>query len=117
MEIIKKDQRVTHAGESGATAHEYSSKNTNINFALVEIHGRFPEEGVMYNTVCDELVHIMAGECVLIDASGEHKMVAGDTVIITPNEKYFWTGQATVATVCTPPWTFDQQVREPEAEL
>ena len=107
MEVIKKEQ--SQVFNSGAiTAHEYASKNKNINLGLIEIKGRHPQQDFITNQEVTELVYILDGSVEVTTESNKYSLLPGDFVIISPQEKYFFEGNCTVLTPCTPPWTLHQ---------
>lgn len=107
MEVIKKDQ--SQVFKNGAiTAHEYASTNNQINIGLVEIKGRHPQQDFITNQDVTELVYIINGSVELTTESERYSLSQGDFVIISPKEKYFFEGDCTVLTPCTPPWTPEQ---------
>lgn len=107
MEIIKKVEEQIFKNGS-IVAHEFGSKNLNINIGLVEIKGRHPQQDFICNTKVTELVYIIDGSVLLVTESDRYKLSKGDFAIISPNEKYFFDGDCTVLTPCTPPWTPEQ---------
>ena len=107
MEYIKKDQsEIFNVGN--LIAHEYPTKNPNINCALVELKGRHPQEGWIMNEQCTELVFFVRGSAVLTTEKESINFGEGDMVILQPQEKYFWVGDCTLFTPSTPAWTPEQ---------
>lgn len=47
FEIVKKENRVFHANSKTCLAFEYPTKDLDINVALVEVNGRYPEKGFL----------------------------------------------------------------------
>ena len=104
MEVIKKAQ--SQVFKNGAiTAYEYASKNKKINIGLVKINGRHPQQDFIINQKVTELVYVIDGSVELATESKRYTLSSGDVVIISPKEKYFFEGNCTVLTPCTPPWT------------
>lgn len=107
MEVIKKGQsQVFHNG--AITSYEYASKNKKINIGLVEIKGRHPQQDFVTNREVTELVYVIDGSVELTTESNKYSLSSGDFVIISPKEKYFFEGNCTVLTPCTPPWNSEQ---------
>ncbi len=107
MEIIKKGQEQIFKN-GNIIAHEYSSINQNINIGLVEIKGRHPQQDFLVNEKVTELVYLIKGTAILNTETNSFNLSEGDFAIISPNEKYFWEGDCTVITPCTPAWTLEQ---------
>ena len=107
MEITKKDQsQIFHNGN--VTAHEYPSQNKNISGGYVEIKGRHPSEGWIYNNLCTELVFIIRGSTTLTTEKESTILNEMDQVIIEPKERYFFDGDCIAFVPATPPWTPEQ---------
>ena len=107
MEYLKKEQSQTF--ENGnVIAHEYTTKNKNINIALVEIKGRHPQEDWLINEKCTELTYIVDGSATLTTETESIFLEKGDVAILNPNEKYFWNGNCTLLIPCTPAWSPEQ---------
>lgn len=108
MYIIKKSHTITNKINDSFTATEYHSENKNINFGIVELSGRYPEEGRVMNEISTELVYIKAGSGKVVIEGVEDSVLAGDVVIIKPGEKYFWEGDFTFMISSTPAWNPEQ---------
>ena len=102
MEIIKKNQSQVFNYDT-ITAYEYASKNKYINIGLVKINGRYPKQNFIINQDVTELIYIIDGSVQLTTDSEQYSLSSGDVVIISPKEKYFFKGNCTVLTPCTPP--------------
>ena len=107
MEYLKKEQSQTFTN-GNIIAHEYATKNSDINIALIEIKGRHPQENWLINEKVTELTFITKGSATLKTESETVILKEGDIAIINPNEKYFWEGDCTLLTPCTPSWTPEQ---------
>ena len=107
MEYLKKEQSQTFTN-GNIVAHEYSTKNKNINFAIVEIKGRHPQENWLINQDCTELTYVIKGSVDLTTETDKISLKEGDVAILDPQEKYFWDGDCILFTPCTPAWNQDQ---------
>jgi mannose-6-phosphate isomerase-like protein (cupin superfamily) len=90
------------------TAYEYPLGDKDLNCAVVEIRGRYPEEGWTQNTECKELTYLIRGFAVLTTETDRVSLSEGDMVIVDINEKYFWEGDCTLLVPCTPAWSPEQ---------
>jgi mannose-6-phosphate isomerase class I len=104
MEYLKKKQSQIFIN-GNIVAREYITKNKNINIALVEIKGRHPKENWIVNKEVTELTFITKGSAILNTETERVSLKEGDVAILKPNEKYFWEGNCTLLTPCTPAWT------------
>lgn len=107
MKYLEKEK--SQKFEHGAiTAYEYPLGDPDINCALVELKGRHPDQCWLINEKCKEMVFVVRG---LVQLTTENETVSlkeGDIVLINPLEKYFWNGDCTLLTPCTPAWTPEQ---------
>lgn len=107
MEYLKKDQSQTFK-VGNVIAHEFPTKNEKINFALVEIKGRHPQQNWLINENCTELTYIVKGSVSLSTETEKVLLGEGDVAILNPQEKYFWEGDCTLFTPCAPAWYPEQ---------
>lgn len=89
-------------------ATEYQHNDNDLNLAIIEIRGRYPERGCVSNNLCKELVYITEGEINLYVDGVSAELRAGDSIIIDKGKKFYWDGHAKLIIVCTPPWGVDQ---------
>lgn len=108
MKVVKKKNVVKNKIGKHCTAFEYSLGDKDINGAIAELSGRYPQEGRVVNNECKELVYILRGK---VDLHIENKIVEleqGDEILIMPGEKYFWDGEAKLFMCCNPAWYPEQ---------
>ena len=96
-------------GDTNKT-YEYNIEDSDINYCIVEINGRFPLKGRLTNEVCKEMVHILDGEGVLVIEGKTYKLKKDDVVLINKKEKYYWEGNMKVGASCTPAWYPEQSL-------
>lgn len=108
MEIIQKATRTSFPNSDTCTAYEYKTSNSKTNGAVIAINGRYPEKGWAYNEECTELAFVTKGCITLTISEGDHVLNEEDMAILSPMEKFFWTGQGEFLTVCTPAWQPEQ---------
>ena len=61
MKLVKKENAIRHKNNENSTSFEYETGDKEINIAFVEVSGRYPERGRMYNTICKELIFVIEG--------------------------------------------------------
>ena len=81
---------------------------TALNFALSEVHGRYPESGVAVNTQVKELVYVMQGSGELWMNDEATAFEQGDALLVEPGERYYFQGDFTLAIACNPAFTPEQ---------
>ena len=110
VSIIKKENRIRNENSPTCIAYEYLHGDADINVAEVEKSGRYPDEGVAFNTKSKELVFIKSGEGKIVVEGKEYSLTPGDSVLIQPNEKYFFEGEMALVICCHPAWHKDQHI-------
>lgn len=111
MEIIRKDEGINGENSKSCKTIEYSFKNKDMDLGIATITGRYPEKENEYcvNTECTELIYVLEENGKLQFGNEEVDFFMGDTILISPNEKYAWiTDYCKVSMVCTPAWNNDQ---------
>lgn len=111
MEVVYQKEAQEFQNSKFCSVYEYFMEDKEINGALVKLKGRYPDEGYAMNLRCRELVYVIEGSGKLVTNDKEIVLVAGDLILILPNEKYFWEGTMKLFVSATPPWTIDQYVR------
>ncbi len=108
MKIIKKENSEKNSFEN-IKSTEYPIGNQDINIAVIELNGRYPKSGLVYNKLSKELIYINKGAGTLnFNNNDIFQLNNGDVVLIEPNEKYFWNGNAELIIVCHPAWNKEQ---------
>jgi mannose-6-phosphate isomerase-like protein (cupin superfamily) len=113
MKIIYKDQAKQHRNGSHCVAIEYPLDDKEINGAVIELTGRYPEAGRVVNVKCKLLAYVMKGSGKIVVDGQETNLKEGDMVFVEPGEKYFWDGALTLFMPCAPAW-YPEQYQEVE---
>lgn len=113
MKIIHKNQTKIFKNSDTCTAIDYWTGDKDINGAILEINGRYPDKGRVVNLECKEMAYIMKGPGKLEVEGKEIKLNEGDLVLIDKGEKYFWEGNIIMFGSCTPAW-YPEQHKEVE---
>lgn len=114
MKLVKRDEVNEYKNSDKCLALEYPLGDKDLNIAVIKLTGRYPEQGMVVNDVCKEVVYVEEGDCRLVFSDKEVEEVelkAGDIVLLEPGEKYYWEGNATLVVPCTPAW-YPEQHRE-----
>lgn len=108
MKYTTFSQATVHDNSSTCTVHEYGAGG-NIDMAVANINGRYPEHGSVVNEVSDEAMYVIAGAGQIATNDTTVTVSEGDVVLIEAGEAYYFEGAALkVAMSCTPPWSPDQ---------
>lgn len=108
MEIIHKNQTEEFKNSDTCKAIEYPLEDKDINGAVIELSGRYPNEGRVVNLKCKELAYIIEGSGRVVVEGEEAKLNNGDLILIEAGERYFWEGNLKMFIPCTPAWYLEQ---------
>jgi len=108
MKIIYKDQTEKFKNSENCLAIEYPSGDKDIDGAIIELTGRYPNKGRVVNLKCKELAYVIKGSGKIVVEGKEINLKEGDLILLEPDEKYFWEGSLTIFASCTPAWSLDQ---------
>jgi mannose-6-phosphate isomerase-like protein (cupin superfamily) len=108
MEIIRKEQTKTFQNGKSCVVLEYPSADKDLNGAMIEIDGRYPDIGRSVNEKCKEMAYVIAGFGKIVIEDEEILLGEGDLVLIEPGEKFYWDGNLSLFVPCTPAWTPEQ---------
>lgn len=108
MKVIHKNQTKVFKNSQLCTAIEYPLGDRDINGAVIELSGRYPDKGMVVNLKCKELAYVVKGSGKLVVEGKEVALQKGDLALIEPGEKYYWKGNITMFVPCTPAWYPEQ---------
>lgn len=109
MEIIKYSNAEKGQNSDICKTIEYSFSNKDIDLGVATISGRYPDSGYGMNLVCKELIYVIEGNGILNLKDKKISFEKGDSILIQPNEKYYFdTKHCVLAMSCTPAWSKEQ---------
>ena len=108
MKIVTKKQSIAIKNSDNCTAYEYETNNKNINIAIIEISGRYPDNGKALNEECTLMCYVIEGSGYLVVNNVEYTLEQGSVVLIEPNEEYYYEGNVKLCMPSAPAWTPDQ---------
>ena len=108
MKIIHKKQARKFKNSESCLAFEYPSGSKKMSGAVVNLSGRYPNEGKLVNLECAELVYIISGSGYISVNNKRNKISEGDMILINPKEKVFWEGKMSTLAVSCPAWNSKQ---------
>lgn len=113
MKKCSKKDAAQHKNSDNCIIYEFSTDSDLINFAISKITARYPETGLATNTECSEIVYIQDGQGKIVINEIEYNLEAGDVILISPNERYYWDGEMTLHISCTPAFKPEQHLHLP----
>lgn len=108
MKLIRSDQTERFKNGDTCTAIEYPMGEADINGAVIELSGRYPETGSAMNNRCKLLAFVISGSGKVIVNGQEMILKKDDMVFIEPGEKYFWEGNLRLFMPSVPAWSPEQ---------
>ena len=108
MKVVYKRQTKRFKNSEVCTAIEYPLGDKDINGAVIELSGRYPDRGRVINLKCKELAYVIKGSGKVVVEGKEIKLKEGDMVLIEPKEKYYWEGKMIMFMPCAPAWHLEQ---------
>lgn len=108
MKIVKKNQTIRFKNSDVCTALEYPLGDPDVNGAVIELNGRYPDKGRVVNLECKEIAFIIKGSGKLAVENKEVLLHEGDLAFIEPKERYYLDGIMTLFISCAPAWKPEQ---------
>ena len=106
--IVKKKNWVKYENSPKCIAYEYPTNDKDLNIALIEINGKYPDEGEVTNEVVKEIVFVVKGKGKIVVDKKEYAVEEGDAVLILPKQRYFFNGALEILVSCSPAWYLEQ---------
>lgn len=109
MEVIKFENALKGKNSEKCNTLEYSFKDKDIDLGIATISGRYPDEGYGVNLISKELIYVIEGNGTLNFENRKVEFSKGDSILIEPNEKYYYdTEHCIISMACTPAWSIEQ---------
>lgn len=109
MKIIKRDNRKIWETKT-TKGYEYPFNIKNLDFAVVEIKGKYPTDNWCRNTLLDAIFYVKKGKGRIIFKDKIYDLNEDDAIFVERNEWYYWdsTTNATIIEMYNSQWTFAQ---------
>ncbi len=108
MKICIAKNNIQRNNGTNCTVTEIPIDTHELNIALAEINGRYPETGCAVNHKVSELVYIQSGTGSLTVGTDTINFEEGDSLLIEPNEPFYWHGKFSAVIACSPAFTVEQ---------
>lgn len=110
MKIVKKDtaERIKNSDTSYLLEYSILLNDKDIDFAINEIRGRYPEKGYCTNEECKEICYVLEGTGSINKQDEVIAFEKGDVILINKGDIYFWNGECKIIMICTPAWYKEQ---------
>lgn len=110
MKFIPQEQSLQRQNSEICTVTEYPMVDNQLDFAMVNISGRYPDSGRVTNLKCKEIVYINEGAGKVVVNGFEQALKSGDVVLIEAGENFYWEGTMKLSISCHPAFTVEQHV-------
>ena len=108
MKIARRKEAIERQNSDVCLVTEYPQWDTEMDFAVIHIQGRYPEKQRAVNVVCKEMVYIHEGNGSVEVNRAKHLVKSGDLVLIESGEKFIWEGEMTLFISCRPAFYVEQ---------
>lgn len=108
MKLSQKNQGIEKQNSGSCTVIEHKLNHDMLDFAIVTITGRYPEERRAVNKECAELAYVSAGQGKVYVNGEETVLNTGDVILIDAGEKFYWEGNMQLHVSCRPAWNIEQ---------
>lgn len=108
MKVVHKNQTNEFKNSETCFGLQYEIGDKDIDGAIVNVCGRYPEKGNITNLVCKEIAYVVSGSGKLGKDGKEYILNEGDIIFLDEGEKFFWEGNMTMFTACSPAWYAEQ---------
>ena len=109
MKVIKYDNALKGKNSEKCKTLEYSFMDKDIDLGIATITGRYPDNVDGVNLISKELIYVIEGNGTLNFESKKIEFSKGDSILIEPNEKYYYdTEYCKISMSCTPAWSMEQ---------
>ncbi|MCA9392358.1 hypothetical protein KC614_04120 [candidate division WWE3 bacterium] len=107
--LVKKDSATKVSNSDNCEVFEYRLDSKNVSICTATINGRYPDEGRVANTECEEIYFVISGVGVIHSELGDFHIQEGDTYHFEKGETYWTEGNdLKLVLVNTPKWTPEQ---------
>lgn len=109
MKVIKYNNALKGKNSYKCKTLEYSFMDKDIDLGIATISGRYPDKGYGVNLISKELIYVIEGSGTLNFENEKIEFSEGDSILIEPNEKYYYdTEYCKISMSCTPAWSMEQ---------
>jgi mannose-6-phosphate isomerase class I len=109
MKVIKYNNALKGKNSEKCKTLEYSFMDKDIDLGIATISGRYPDKGYGVNLISKELIYVLEGSGTLNFENEKIEFSEGDSILIEPNEKYYYdTKYCKISMSCTPAWSMEQ---------
>ena len=113
MKHIQKSDAEKFENSKDCFGLNYPMGDPDINAAVIQIKGRYPEQGRTLNEQCKELAYVISGKGKVCVEDKEYQLHKEDMIFIDKGERYYFEGNMLLFVPCTPAWSPEQHKMVP----
>ena len=110
MKLVKKEKSIERKNSEICVVSEYHTDHQHLDFAIVNISGKYPESGFAMNLISSEVIYVQNGKGAVTVNGSIYHVNSGDVILIEPNEQFVWEGNLQLHIVCHPAFNPEQHV-------
>ncbi|MFZ2025003.1 MAG: cupin domain-containing protein [Microgenomates group bacterium] len=108
MKILYRNQAKEYSNSPNCNGFEFDLGVKDIDGAVVNVTGRYPEKGHVVNKVCREIAYIIEGNGQVVIEGKSFDVKSEDLIVIDKGEQFSWEGNLRLFIYCTPAWSHEQ---------
>lgn len=108
MKFCKQADIIKRNNADNCAVSEYPTEDQDLDFAIVRVDGRYPENGFAVNRKVKEIVYVSEGSGLVVVNDQRFDLDQGDVILINPGELFYWQGHYTLHIACNPAFTPEQ---------
>lgn len=109
MQVLTQSQANEFTNSETCKGLEFPFESNQMNIAVVEVNGRYPQTGSLLNEECDEMGYVLSGSGTVGTDDETHDITTGDAVYIKAGERFWWQGDnLRMLMPCSPPFYPEQ---------
>lgn len=114
MKIWKKDTGFQFRNSDNCYGEAFAETDASLDLAVIEITGRYPDTGYIYNDEAHEMAYVSQGQGYFKQKDGEWQQLdMGDVVYFAPGERVAWKSEnMTIVVPCSPQFDPDKHHEE-----
>lgn len=108
MQIRKESEARRHENTLACVVYDYQLPTGELDSAVIQLSGRYPQDGWAVNTISTSVVYVLEGRGSLLSGLERQELAEGDQILIEKNEKYAFDGTMRLLYSAAPAWSPDQ---------
>ncbi|OGY87703.1 MAG: hypothetical protein A2233_02025 [Candidatus Kerfeldbacteria bacterium RIFOXYA2_FULL_38_24] len=107
--LISKSDTEKISNSETCIVWEYRFPSKHVSFATAKINGRYPNNGTVANTECEEVYYVINGSGIIHSEFGDFEIGTGDVYHFSMGEKFYVEGnELDLVLVNAPSWKPEQ---------